>query len=259
MIYVALTLWLFLILLTGAGLYRCWTKRLGGAVVDWLILPATLIAETLYAAGRLLTRRPIYYSLISPQDIEQDPCREGLSGKGGFLVALFSSFLAMVGCLGAIIALTQFLDQNVIASFYQASWFGLNPTVLPQELPTSVDGLWDVLRYQGTMVERLMETLRRLDWTDWPVPVFVYGAAIFTIRLASPRHDQRGMLAAGAIVIGILAALTAAIPSVKDAIFVDGWALLTYLWATLLLLLGATLLLQGATYLFRLFVPRRGE
>jgi hypothetical protein len=165
----------------------------------------------------------------------------------------------MVGCLGAIIALTQFLDQNVIASFYQASWFGLNPTVLPQELPTSVDGLWDVLRYQGTMVERLMETLRRLDWTDWPVPVFVYGAAIFTIRLASPRHDQRGMLAAGAIVIGILAALTAAIPSVKDAIFVDGWALLTYLWATLLLLLGATLLLQGLAYLFRLFVPRRGE
>ena len=60
-------------------------------------------------------------------------------------------------------------------------------------------------------------------------------------------------------IIGILAALTAAIPSVKDAIFVDGWALLTYLWATLLLLLGVTLLLQGLTYLFRLFVPRRGE
>ena len=58
MIYGALTLWLFLILLTGAGLYRCWTKRLGGAVVDWLILPATLIAETLYAAGRLLTESP---------------------------------------------------------------------------------------------------------------------------------------------------------------------------------------------------------
>lgn len=257
MIYGALTLWLFLILLTGAGLYRCWTKRLGGAVVDWLMLPATLIAETLYAAGRLLTRRPIYYSLISPQDVEQDPCRAGLSGKGGFLIALFSSLLAMLGCLGAIIALTQFLDQNVIPSFYQARWMGLIPTVLPKELPTSADGLWDVIRYQGTLVERLLETLRRLDWSDWPVPVFVYGAAIFTIRLASPRHDQRGMLAAGAIVIGILAALAAMIPDVKDAIYPNIWALLTYLWATLLLLLGVTLLLQGLAYLIRLFVPRR--
>ncbi|HPS53609.1 MAG TPA: hypothetical protein PLK08_08650, partial [Phycisphaerae bacterium] len=88
-------IWCFCIYFTGRGLYRMWSSVIGGAVTDWLMLPATLLSELLYSGGRLMTGRPVYAGIIAPQNVTADPCRVAISGKNGFWVEMLSAGLAM--------------------------------------------------------------------------------------------------------------------------------------------------------------------
>lgn len=241
MIYGTFAVWMLLILLTGVGLYRLWGRRVGGAVVDWLLLLATLTGELAYSLGRLITGRPAYGGLISPRDVANDPCRYAISGKGGFLVALLSSLLTLAVTVVLVGLLTHWLGRDVVQSVVTCEIIArLDATCLPKELPTTWDGLWDVIEYQIVLVRRLVKGLAALDWTHWQVPVYVYLSAIFAVRLGPVRHDQRAMLVTAGALLGILALIGTAYPQMSDHL--EGlWYLLTYLWSLLLTLLMATL------------------
>jgi hypothetical protein len=256
MIYAAFALWLLLVLLTGMGLYRLWAKLLGGATTDWLMLPATLLGEIAYSAGRLMTGRPAYGGLISPRDASTDPCRSPLTGKHGLLVAMLASALTILSCSSAVLLLTRYLGGEVVRSMVLAD--GLHSlTALPKELPRDWAELWATLAGQLDLLRRLLEGWANVDWANWKVPLYVLLTAMLAVRLGPVRHDARGTLAVWAILAGLLAALAAAFKPIRDALTGDIWYVLTYLWAMLLLLLAGTLLAAGALTLLRLVVPAK--
>ncbi|MBN1553592.1 MAG: hypothetical protein JXA11_02520 [Phycisphaerae bacterium] len=254
MIYGTLGMWLILILVAGIGVYRYWTRRLGGAVVDWLMLPATLVSEAAYSAGRLMTGRPAFGGLISPQDVKEDACRFAISGKHGFFVSMLSSFLALVmGCL-ALAATTKWLGRGMVHSLILPNGL-LDLTSLPKEPPLQWDAFWDFLVYQIVLLRRFCEMIGKQDWLNWRVGLFVYLSAIFSVRLGPVRHDWRATLIVAVILMALLAAVAAAVPAVGE--FVEGtlWYVLTYVWALLLGLLALTLILTGVAALLYPFLP----
>ncbi|MCD4825029.1 MAG: hypothetical protein K8S55_10490 [Phycisphaerae bacterium] len=254
MIYLAFGMWFILILLTGMGLYRLWTKFLGGALVDWLMLPASMASEMAYSLGRLITGRPAYGGLISPKNAAADPCRNAISGKHGFLVSILASSLTMLVGMTAVLLLAKFLGDDVISSMVTNEWLtNLGFTSLPQEFPTSWDMLWDQVQYQLVLLRGITQAWADRDWLTWQVPVFVYGSAIFAVRLGPVRHDQRAMLAVAVIAVGLVAAAGSLFPPVADALTGDFWHILTYTWATLLFLLVITLMIMAVAGILKLF------
>jgi hypothetical protein len=254
MIYAALAMWVILILLTGMGLYRLWARQLGGALVDWLLLPATLAGELAYSAGRMMTGRPAYGGLISPRDASADPCRNAISGRGGFLVSMLASLLVLTASTTAIVLLAKYLDPGVISTMaFSDLYIGLD-----RQLPTGWSDLWGMAEKQIDLLKGITATWTRLDWTDWHVPLFVYLTGALAIRLGPVRHDQRASLAVAAGIVGLAAIVGSVAEPVRDMLTGgDLWYLLTYVWSVLLFLLMVTLLMMGIVWLVRLLAPRR--
>lgn len=253
--YAAFAFWLLLIVITGIGLYRLWTSRIGGAAVDWLMLPATLVGELAYSCGRLLTGRPAYGGLISPRDASNDPCRNAISGRFGFLVAMLSSLMTFASTGTVLLLMVHFLGDDVIRSM--VVWTDFFMKDMPQEVPASWGGFWDVLGNQIDLLRRICETWADLNWRQWQIPVFVYGTAIFAVRFAPVRHNLKPTLATAAILIVLIVAAAAMIEPFGDFLTGNFWFYLTYLWSVLLFLLAVTVVLHGAALLVRIFIPKR--
>ena len=66
MIYAAFTLWLFLALFAGRGVYRLWTRLVPPAAVNWTLLPGTIISEMAYIFGCLVTGGEIRHARLIP-------------------------------------------------------------------------------------------------------------------------------------------------------------------------------------------------
>ncbi len=247
---------MFLILLTGVGLYRLWAKHLGGAVTDWVLLPATVMSELAYSAGRLITGRPAYGGIISPQNVSTDACRTAISGKGGFLVAMLSSFLVLAVCATALGLLGKWMGGGVIQTFITARGV-LEAVSLPKALPADWNAFWDTVTYQVELLRRFCEGWTRIDWANWPTLVFVYLSICFTIRLGPVRHDWRATLVVAAVLVALLAAAGKIFEPLQDVVYGDLWCLLTYAWGLLLFLLVVTLVVMGIVHLVRVVIPRR--
>ncbi len=255
MIYAAMGMWVFLILLTGMGVYRVWTKHLGGAVADWLLFPATVMSELAYSAGRLMTGRPAYGGIISPRNPSNDACRTAISGKGGFLVAMLSSFLVLVVCGAALGLLGKWMGEGTIRAFVSSGGV-FESDFLPRVIPTDWDAFWGTVMYQVELLRRFCEGWVRLDWGNWPVPVFVYLSICLSVRLGPVRHDWRATLVVAAVLLALLAAAAAVIEPLRDVVNGELWWLLTYSWGLLLFLLVVTLVVLGIVYLVRAVIGK---
>lgn len=256
MLFLAFGFYLVLIVLTAVGLYRLWARHLGGAVVDWLMLPATFVSEAAYSLGRVITGRPAYGGLISPQHAGSDPCRNAIAGRFGVLVSMLASLLTMLACGTCLLLAVHFLGGDIVRDMVTVHLLScLDLTAIPQEVPTDWADLWEQLQYQVVIVQRITTCWMQQDWLDWPTPVFVYVAAVFSIRLAAVRHDARATLLVAVGLALLAGGLGSAIPAVYDAIAGDLWYVLTYVWGNLLFLLMVTLVVGGFLKLIRLLLP----
>jgi len=252
MIYAAFMLWIFFLAVTGLGLYRLWTRLAGGAVVDWLMLPATIPSELFYSLGRIATGRPAYGGLISPQNPDEDACRHAISGKRGFMVSVLSSFLATSGIMTCLGILVDRLGISVIEKVVSG---GDSIKILPVEFPVSLATFWDTARIQVDLLENLLSSLIGLDWQDWQIPVFIYGASIFAVRLVPARHDPKASIATALLMGGVFVTAAAMFEGANQLLETTVWYVLTFIWSMLLLLLFLTLLFMGIYNLARLFFP----
>lgn len=255
MLYLSLGFRLLLILAAGVGLYRYWTRRLGGATVDWLMLPAALVAEAAYSAGRLMTGRPAYGGLLSPQDASADACRFAISGKNGFFVSMLSSFLTMALCGLVLAAATKWIGRDVVRALTM-SHLAEGASSLPT-MPWGWKAFWEFLSAQVNLLRRFLEMLAERNWLDWRVGLYVYLSAIFSVRMGAVRHDWRATFASAMLLAALTAVAGTIFPPVHS--FAEGELqyLLTYIWATLLGLLAATLVLTGLAVLVQPFLPAR--
>jgi hypothetical protein len=267
MTYVAFGVYLLLIIFAGIGVYKLWTAMVKPAVIDWLLLPGTIVSEMAYIFGCLITGGEIRRAkLIGGEGgggkKGGSSGGEGKSAGGGggggattetgggikYVGPLVASILAIVACGAAMFLANHWLGGPVIEDFRAET--SLSPVLF-----TTWASFWSFLREQIHLLQRGCEALSALNWRDWHVPLFVYLAACLSIRLAPTRRDMRWTLAAAIFLSGLTALLAYA--SVRFHHIIDGiWPLVTYVWTTLLLMLLVTLLLKGLIILGMVLVGK---
>ena len=265
MVYISLIFWMFLLSVTSIGLYRLWTKLVGGKIVDILMLPATIISELLYSLGRIMTGRPAYGGLISPNSPAEDACRHAISGRRGFFVSMLSSFFAISGVVIVITCMLCWLDSGLVSEMFHIK--NLQKT-LPVSFEMSFSGFWSMVGDNVKLLDHLCNAIFSIEWTDWRTPVFVYGIFTFSVRIIPARHDPKASIIVVLIMGGLFITSAAMFEGVKDLLareMVGGiikesgnlWYALTLVWIILLLLLCVTLFAMGVKNLINLFIPNR--
>lgn len=261
MVYVSFVVYVLLIVFAGVGVYRLWCTLVPPAAVNWALLPGTLVSEMAYILGCLVTGGEIKRAKLMDGG-------GGKNGKGGggpatestggvkVLGPIVAAALAVLACGGGIVAADSFLGQDVLYDFGGVLG-GFFHNGLPRELPRSWDGFWQQVQGHVRLLKNTCETWGELEWSNWRVPLFVYLAMCLSVRLAPARRDLRWTLLSAAVIAGVIATLSAAIPRLHH-LMNDIWGLLTYVWASLLFLLVATLVLQGMILFVRMLAGKGG-
>ena len=262
MIYAAFTMWLFLLIFMGLGVYRLWAGMVNPSWLNWALLPGTVVSEMAYIFGCLITGGEIRRARL----LDAPPCRDGRRRSNGaeattearprwrILGPIVAALMALAACGAGILILHALLGEPVMEKFTILG--GLRP--LAKSLPTSWPALWEQLEAQLRVLRRMCETWVELDWLNWRVPLFVYVAACLAVRLSPGRRDMRFTLAAAVVVAGV-AALVGALSTRFTHLIEDIWPLLTYVYANLLFFLAVTLVLRGLVLLVRALMGRGGE
>ena len=256
MIYAAFTLWLFLILFAGVGVYRLWTMMVKPAYVHWALLPGTLVSEMAYIFGCLITGGEIRRAKI----IEMP----GGKGKGGepttdaapgikIIGPLLASLLAMVACIAAILLARKLLGASIIDTF--ASRHGAFARAVPQTLPGSWDQIWAQLGGQLVLLQQTCETFASSGWLTLRGVLFIYLAICLSVRLSPVTRPMRPTLAAVVVIAGIIA-VVGLIWRRFGSLMEDIWPLVTYVWGLLLFLLALTLFVRGIFALVRILAGK---
>ncbi|MBT3279768.1 MAG: hypothetical protein HN909_01150 [Phycisphaerales bacterium] len=239
--YFMLFVWMTGLLLGGMGLYRLWTRWLGPSVVDWFLLPATLVGEGAYIVGRKICKRPAFGGIIGPKRANEDACRYAIAGQNGFLIEFFSEFLTLLAMGCAAAAMFYYLSDS-LTSNGAVLWNGVKGqnTSLPGTLPGTWSRFWSFLSDQLDMARRVSGTWVDFDWTNWQNPALIYGSICAAVRLGPVRHDQRPLMLLVMALVGIAAAAGKMAPSFETWTKGEFWFVLSYLWAVMVLLAMAT-------------------
>ena len=254
-IYFWFAIWLLLIIFAGSGVYSLLSRLANPAIINWVLLPGTIISEMAYIFGCLITGGEIKKAKLMPDG--------GAKGEGGsaateaspklkFIGPAVAALMAIVVCGGAILAAQSLLGAPVVTQFnnqqnsaalppmYSAASFHKKAT--PESFHGYVNATWDQLHHQATLLRKTTDTLSELKWSDWRVPLFLYLAACLAIRLSPAKRPLRPTLAAAvfiSLIIGVIGALT------DSKLMYDLWPLLTFIYSITLLMLVITLAVCG--------------
>ncbi len=194
---IAFSIWMFLVLLMGWALYKLWGRLLGHRLVDWLLLPGTIVSELAYSNGLLLLGRPAAGGIISTTNNSYAPGQVP-TGRYAFLVSAFASLITLAGGCVALGLVAKWLGRDVLTNFVL---FG-NST-LPGEIPHD----FGFFTKQFQLVSFTVQTLGQQDWLDWRTPMFLYLTICLAVRLGTVRHDWRTGLLTAAVVLAAMCGL----------------------------------------------------
>ncbi len=244
MLYLAITFWLLVCVLTAWGVHRLWCAILPVKVLNAILLPGTLIALLGHILGQLVTGATVNSATLY-KDGSGDPettanPKPRIPVVGGVIIGM----LPLLACGIAIFFAVRYLGGPILA--------GLPTNAVKLELPTSLSGFFDLLRGQITLVESLIAAMRAADFGDWKTGVFVYLLVCLAIRMAPFEGTLRGALAA-IILLGLGTAAVTSFFDLADPRVQTGQAILTLTIAALMFLLLISLLIRGIMGLIQLF------
>lgn len=251
-LYAALTLWLLVIMFSAWGVHRLWSALVKPRVVNSVLLPGTLVAQLGHVLGLLLSGNSVKNTKLMGDDEKGDPKsdtpeQQRLPILGPILVGL----LPLAACAAGLYIAARLWGGGVI---------GRDPAQttlrVPQGLPTTLPGVWELLRGSITLMENMLNTILHSDLPNWPTVLFLYLAVCLTVRMAPFENNRRGAIGAiflAAIVIAVLAAL---IPAAHDVVL-SSWPILSFSVGMLLFLLLVSLLVSGVVGFVRILVGKK--
>lgn len=249
MLYLALTFWLLVIVLTAWGVERLWSGMIKAKAMNILLLPGTLVAQVGHVLGLLVTGATINNVTLIRDDesaapeASSDP-RPRLPVIGPVIIGL----LPLTACATSIYLATLYLGDAVTER--------MSMTLIGPALPTRLADFWQLLRDQVSLVESLVNAVLAANLLSWKTLLFLYLVICFAVRIAPFPGTLRGSLGA-ILVLGIACAAITSLFDVADPRVRTGWSVLNLTVATLLFLLLASLVVRGGLGLVRLL--RGGE
>ncbi len=243
MMYVAMTFWLLVIVLTAWGVRALWSGMVKPRVINVVLLPGTLVAQLGHVLGLLVTGATVTNTALYQDDSGEPGTTQNPKPRIPIIGPMIIGMLPLIACAATILIAARFFGQQIVAALGDKY-----PTAI---LPTTLAGSWQLLRDQVDMMEALVNVVAEALPGTWQLWLFTYLLVCLAIRMAPFPGNVRGSL--GAIVV--LGALTTAFGLVSDSlasIVESGWGMLSLTVPTLLLLLMISAIIRGAVGLSRL-------
>jgi len=244
MLYAALTLWLLVIVFSAWGVHWLWSRMIKPRAVNTVLLPGTLIAQLGHVLGLLITGNSVRNTSLMGDDEKGEPTadtpdKQRIPVIGPVLVGL----LPLVACAACLYLVAETLGRGVVVAGASAE--------VPQALPLTLAGIWDLLRTSITVTENMLNAILSSDLLNWANVLFLYLAVCLTVRMTPFEGNRRGAVGAillSGLVIGLVASLVSA---VKGAVL-NSWSTLSFAVGMLLFLLLVSLLISGVVGLVRI-------
>jgi len=236
MLYVALTFWLLVIVMSAWGVHQLWSGIVRPRALNIALLPGTLVAQLGHTLGLLVTGATITNNALYGSDSGTPEATRNPNPKIPIIGPVIIASLPLLAC--------------GISTYWIARWFGgsvlarLSQTVVGPVLPTTSAGFWDSLRGLITLTESIVSAMAEAAWWSWKTWAFAYLVICLTVRMAPFPGNHRGALSA-VLVLGVLAAAATSLLDVAPAYVQNAWAVLNLAVAVLLFLLFLSLLIRG--------------
>lgn len=243
MVYMALTFWLLVIVLTAWGVHRLWSGMIKAKILNTALLPGTLVAQLGHVLGLLVTGATVSNTTLYKDDESGEPeTTPNPQPRIPIVGPVVIGLLPLLACAIGIYVVARQFGQPILVNMTAQK-------VLPT-LPTNLPGFWQLLRDQITLVESIVGAVSAANFNQWQTWAFVYLLICFAIRIAPFPGYLRGSLGA-ILVLGIGAAAAASLFNVGDPVVQNAWAVLNLTVAALLFLLLLSLLVRGGVGLFQ--------
>jgi hypothetical protein len=243
MLYVAITFWLLVCVLTAWGVHRLWCGIIPVKALNAILLPGTLVALLGHVLGLLVTGATVKTATLYKDGSGDPETTTHPKSRIPVIGPVMIGMLPLLACGSAVFLLARYLSGPILER--------LPSNMVRMELPLTLSGVFDLLREQITLVESLVAAVRAADFHDWKTGVFVYLLVCLTIRMAPFEGTLRGALAA-IIVLGLGTAGVTSFFELADPRVQTGQSILTLTVAALLFLLCVSLLIRGTVELVQL-------
>jgi len=242
-LWVAMTFWLLVIVLTAWGVSQLWGGMIKPKTFNTLLLPGTLVAQTGHVVGLLVTGATISNTTLIKDDESAAPeTTSNPRPRIPILGPVIIGILPLLACAVGVLLVARYLSNPIPT--------GLRVDVVSDRLPITLAGWWQLLRDLISLVESMVAAILSSNPASWQVWLFGYLLVCLTIRMAPFPGYLRGSLGA-IVVLGVGATLITRLFDVADPRVQSGWAVLNLTVATLLLLLLTSLVIRGAVGLVR--------
>lgn len=244
MVYAAMTFWLLVIVLTAWGVHQLWSGMVKPKVLNTVLLPGTLIAQIGHVLGLLVTGARVSNNTVYGDDESGTPeTTSNPQPKIPVVGPVIIGMLPLVACATAIFFVARLLGTPMLDR--------MTVDAVGPVLPTTLAGVWQLLRDQITLVESIVSATVAADFTSWKTWLFLYLLICLAVRIAPFPGNLRGALGA-ILILGVATATISSLFDVADPRVQNAWAVLNLTVATLLFLLLLSLLIRGGVGVARL-------
>ena len=249
MLYAALTFWLLVIVFSAWGVHWLWSEMVKPRIVNGVLLPGTLVAQLGHVLGLLITGNPVRNTSLMGQDERGEPETDTPSEQRVPVIGpIVIGLLPLLACATCLYLVAEWLGGGMLIVRDAES----GPGGLPQTLPTTIAGCWQLLRDGITAAENMLNAIRASDLTSWANVLFVYLAVCLTVRMTPMEGNRRGAIGAILLAGAVIGLLSSGFEAVRNAVE-SSWQILGFAVGMLLFLLLVSLLISGIVGLVRIF------
>lgn len=246
MLYAALTFWIVVIVFSAWGVHSLWSSMAKPRVVNALLLPGTLVAQLGHVLGLLITGNSVQNTTLMGDDEKGEPqSMTPEQSRVPVIGPILTGLLPLVACCGCLYMAAYWWGGSVLSGMMQQA-----AVQVPQTLPTTLAGFWDLLRSAITVSESMLNAILKSDLANWTTVLFLYLAVCLTVRMTPMEGNRRGALGAillAGIIVAVLASLTARVESFLQS----SWPILSFAVGMLIFLLMVSLAIRGGVGLIR--------
>lgn len=248
MLYAAFVFWALVAMFAARAVYDLLAKLIPTKMLNYLLLPGTLVAQVGYHVALLVTGATINQSRLANESTGEPELQADAKPKIPVIGPIVVAVLPMILC--------------GIALYWAADWLSTRGMVrdvgsLPQSLPYSLGVFWDQAARMVRTLEGTLAVWTNASWSGWSTWGFAYITICLMIRLSPLSKDLRPALL-GVGMFGIIGALVSHFTTWPQEKLARFWTNLSFLVANLLLLLFAALAVAALLGLYNILKGGQG-
>lgn len=244
MFYAAMIFWLLILIFSAYGTYQLWAGLIKPPVLNLMLLPGTLAAQSGRMVGMLISGGTIQdVSLLSEPRSSSSSSSKSSKPKIPMVGAVLIALLPLLACGFSIYVVVATIGAEVLVA--------PETSVSQDTLPMTFNSMWEVLHNSINVAEQVTATILASDFRNWQTWLFVYLIASLMIRLAPMPGMQRGTIGA-VLLIGLVLGLIGQFAQAPEEMLQNFWSLLNFTVGSLLCLLLVSLMVRGGVGFFRI-------